>query len=242
MDAPKITLRYFDARGRAQFLRAYFSFRGVDFQDERVPLDPDFSRWLAVRSDRSLTGPMQRLPVLHYDDDLIPETLVIAGFAHRRIGDAEKLSESENLQHDVLLSSVYVDLMLPTGTLIWADLIYRGVDLPALSRSTLERLDRTLVALDRMLGEWNWTERTQQRPVTLADCLLWEVLDQAATVFGPHLALENKPELHRFYAQHPGRERFEELLAAQPCQITGRPGEREAIANIQALLAEAGIA
>src|SRR3982750_4009604 len=37
---PPITLRYFDARGRAQPLRYYFAARGIAYTDERVSLAP----------------------------------------------------------------------------------------------------------------------------------------------------------------------------------------------------------
>jgi hypothetical protein len=231
-----ITLRYFDARGRAQFLRAYMSARGVEFEDERVPLEPDFASWLAIRSDRSVTGPLHRLPVLHYGDRLIPETLVIAHFLHRTFGDEAALSEADNLRHDVILSSAYVDLMYSMGTLLWADLLFKGVELPTLAKSVLERFGRTLAALDQTLTEWRWTETMRERPVTLADCLLWEELDQATLVFGPYLTLDDKPALARFHAEHPARAAFEALLAERPCQITGRPGEADAIAKIHALL------
>jgi hypothetical protein len=56
---PPITLRYFAARGRAQFLRSYFHVRKVAFTDERVPLGSGGagSEWPAVRDDRRLSGP-----------------------------------------------------------------------------------------------------------------------------------------------------------------------------------------
>lgn len=232
----KVTLRYFDARGRAQFLRAYLSARSIEFDDERVPLEPDFASWAAIRTDRSVTGPLNRLPVLQYGGQLIPETLVIAHFLHRTLGDEAVLGDADNLRHDVILSSAYVDLLHSIGTLVWADLLFKGVELPALARNVLERFGRTLAALDQTLAEWSWTETMHGRPVTLADCLLWEELDQATLVFGPHLTLDDKPALARFHAEHPARATFETLLAERPCQITGRPGEADAIAGIQAFL------
>jgi hypothetical protein len=47
-----LTLRYFDARGRAQFLRYYLRVRNIDFTDERVPVEADFASWIRMRDDR----------------------------------------------------------------------------------------------------------------------------------------------------------------------------------------------
>jgi hypothetical protein len=70
----------------------------------------------------------------------------------------------------------------------------------------------------------------------LADCLLWEELDVARVVFGPHWSLEATPTLARFYGDFPARPTCEAMLAEHPCPITARPNEAEAIAKIQAAL------
>ena len=231
-----ITLRYFHARGRAQFIRAFLLVRGVDFVDERIKLD-NFDNWYAIRDDRTRTGPMQKLPVLEHKGRLIPETLVIAAYLHREIGDREQLDEDLNLRHDVLASTSYVDLMMPLGTLIWASLLLGAPDITTPAKNTLERIKRTLTVLDKTLAEWRWVETVGERPVTVADCLLWEELDQAATVFGPHLSFADFPALARFRDEHPARGTFTARLAENPCQLTGRPGEAEEIARIRAAIA-----
>jgi len=233
---PPIRLRYFDARARAQFLRAYLNARDIAFEDERVPLDEGFASWRAIRPDRSRSGPLQRLPVLHFGDELIPETLVIANFLHVRTGDEAALGAQRGRQHEVLISSASGDLLLPVAMLIWADLMYPGVDLAQAARGVCGRVLRTLDALEQAVAEWGWVESMSERPVTLADCLLWEALDQSRTLFGPSLDLATRPNLARLYAEHPARARFESLLAAHPAQITGRPGEPAAIAAVQAAL------
>lgn len=233
MQHPGICLRYFDARARAQFLRGYFAARGVEFRDERVPLEADFSSWAVMRDDRTRTGPMQRLPVLHYGENLIPETMVIARFVHRRLGDEDALDSTQNLRHDVLLSIAYTDITLPIAMLIWSDLLFAGVDLPLFARNSLDRLDRTLAVVETSLAEWGWVAAMGSRPVTIADCLLWEVLDQARTLFGSRLSFADKPQLSALYKECPARGVFEGLLRERACQITGRPGEAAAIAAVQ---------
>ena len=231
-----ITLSYFHARGRGQFIRAFLLVRGIDFVDERIRLD-NFENWYAIRDDRSRTGPLKKLPVLEHKGRLIPETLVIAAYLHRELGDRELFDDELNLRHDVLASTCYVDLMMPLGTLIWASLLFGAPDITTPAKNTLERFKRTLAALDTTLTEWRWADTMAERPVTVADCLLWEELDQAATVFGPHLSFAEFPALANFRDRHPARETFQTLLAENPCQLTGRPGEAEEIARIRAAIA-----
>jgi len=236
---PKITLRYFDARGRAQFLRNYFACRGIEYEDERVPLSADFSEWMAIRGDRSITGPLQRLPILHWNDRMLPETWVIASFLHEQCGDAAVLNESQNLNHQVLVSTLCIDLMLPLGMLIWSERMYPGSDQGAAAKQSFDRIKHYLSVLNTALEEWRWLDESSGRPVLLADCLLWDGLSTAQLVFGEYLRIEDTPTLARFFKECPGRRAFENLLSAHPCQITGTPSEAEVLPRIRARLAEA---
>jgi hypothetical protein len=236
MAHPPITLRYFDARGRAQFLRYYLLARSVRFTDERVPLTADFAAWRAMREDRSLTGPFQKLPVLVFGDKLVAETLTIGAFLHAALGDQASLSAEDNLGHAMLTSSLYQDVMMPLGILLWAEITFAGADLGALAKRTLERLQQHLLAVERTLVEWQWLEQARDRAVMLADCALWEELNVAEQVFAAHLSLDATPALAEFYRGFAARTVCEQLLREQPCPITARPGEAAAIAKIQALL------
>ena len=234
---PPIRLSYFDARARAQFIRAFLAAREIPYEDERVPLDEGFASWMAIRPDRARSGPLQRLPLLHYGDDLIPEGLVIANFLHEVTGDATALGREADRRHAVLLSAGYTDLLMQIAMTIWADLMYPGVDLAKAVASNFGRIQRTLGALDVALADWGWVDAVGDRPVMLADCLLWELLDQAQVLFGPALDLAATPTLERLYVRHPARQTFESLLARKPAQITGRPAEAAAIAEIRKALA-----
>jgi glutathione S-transferase len=236
MQHPPITLRYFDARGRAQFLRYYFRARKVSFTDDRVPLAADFAPWRAMRDDRTRTGPFHKLPVLHWGDRLIAETLMIASFVHEVSGDAGSLSDDDNLRHGMLTSSLYHDVMLPIGTLLWSEFVSPGADVGAVAKRTLERLEQHCRALDQSLGEWRWLDKARNRRVMLVDCLLWEELNSAQQVFGPRLSLASTPMLARFYDDFPARQICEAMLAEHPCPITARPEEAAAIAKIRELV------
>jgi hypothetical protein len=233
------TLRYFSARGRAQFIRYYFLNRQIDFTDEEVALSADFSAWASIRGDRALSGPFQKLPVLHCDGQLVAEMPVIAAFVHREFGDEARLTATENLQHAMLLSSLFGDVMTPVGLLIWLDAVYAGIDLAAAAKRALERLNAQMHNIERTLIEWQWFAHMGNRPIMVADCLLWEELSVLQHVFGPHVPLGSWPELARFYAEFAGRAVCERELTAKPRPVTGRPAEPAAIAKLQQALAAA---
>lgn len=233
-----VTLHYFDARGRAQFLRYYFACRGIDFVDSRVPLSADFSEWAAVRDDRSMTGPFRRLPVLIVDGIQLAETPVIAADVHARFGDSATLGEEANRHHAMLQSSLYVDLMMPFGQLVWADRFYPGLDLAGHLAFMLRRLEAYLATLDEALSDWSWLASLDQRNLMVADCLLWEELDMLETILADAVDLARFPTLATFYRECPGRDTFLQYIAAHPCQFTGRPGESDAITHIRKTLGE----
>jgi glutathione S-transferase len=236
MQTPTITLRYFDARGRAQFLRYYFRARKIPYTDERVPLSADFAAWNELRDDRSRTGPFRKLPVLHWGERMLAETLMIAAFVHEATGDAGGLNDDDNLRHGMLTSSLMIDVNGPLAILLWSDVHFAGSDLAAVAKRTRDRLKQHFQSIEQSLVEWRWNERARGRRVMLADCLLWEALDVVRTVFGPHLSLDETPALAKFYAEFAGRTACEAVLAEKPCQITARPNEAEAIAKIQQVL------
>lgn len=236
-DAPRIVLRYFDARGRAQFMRYYFAARELAYADERVPLSDDFTEWRSIRDDVARTGPFKKLPVLHFGDETVVEALVICAFLHERLGDAKRLSATDNLRHAMLASSLYCDVMIPIGTLIWADLAYSGADVVAVAQATLARLRRHLEVLNATLERWGWLGR--RAPETLAECLLWDQLMNASQVFGKHLGLGDFDALGRFFGDFPARAQCLKILETEPCPITARPGEAELLAAIRGGLDEA---
>lgn len=233
MDQPNITLRYFNARGRAQHLRYYLLVRNIDFADERVAIDNEFAEWIAMRDDDALSGPFQKLPLLRFGKVTVAETLVITSFLHKKLGDAAQLSEQENLRHEMLCSSLYGDVMFPIGMLIWATLLYKGVDIADLSTNVFTRIRSHMTLLDRRLANWRWLDAMQGRPLMLADCLLWEEIDIARVTFGQALDLKNLPTLATFYERYRTGTAFARLLETKPCQITGRPGEEAVLAIIR---------
>jgi glutathione S-transferase len=237
---PTITLRYFDARGRAQPQRYYFAARGIAYTDERVSLTPGGSNpWSEMREDRARVGPFHKLPVLLYGDRSIAETLVINAFLHRALGDEALLSSTENLRHAMLVSSLYNDIVMQVGITLWAEAVYVGLDYPAFVRQVLGRIRGLLGRIDQTLGEWGWTAAARARPPMISDCLLWEELDSLQHVFGEHVGLDNLPTLSRIYLEAQGRAAFQKVLASHPAPVTGRGmvAEAEIIGRIRSYLA-----
>jgi glutathione S-transferase len=238
-EPPPVVLRYFDARGRAQHVRNYFACREIAYADERVALSPGFEAWQAIRGDRAVAGPFHKLPVLHWGDQIVAETSVIYAFLHRSTGDEALLSEGENLRHAMLFSSLYMDVMMPIGILIWADLMFRGLDVAAYAKAALARIRGHFGTLDHTLEEWQWGRNAEKRPVMLVDCTLWEEIDIVRHVFGEHLRLHEFATLSRIYHEAPGRAVFERLIATHPASVTGRglASEGETLAKIRELIA-----
>ena len=235
-DLPAITLRYFDARGRAQYLRYYLRLRKVPFVDDRIPLDENFAAWQKIKHDRDLTGPFLKLPVLHWGDLLLAESQVIHDWLHRKLGDEASMNEQDNLRHAMLSSSCRSELMLPLGMLLWQEVMYPGADLAASAQSSFQRITAHLQILDATLQEWQWFEMLGQRPMMLADCLLWDSLNTSQTVLGSRLEWGATPHLHHFYQECQGASLFQQMLAEQPCQQSGRPQEAAALQRIHAVL------
>lgn len=232
-----IKLRYFDARGRAQFIRYYLRVRNVAFIDERVPLEPDFASWMTIRDDSSLTGPFHKLPVLEIDGLLLAETAVITGYLHERFGDSVALNEATDLRHRQLLSALNDDVTMPIGMLLWAERMYAGLDFPAFTHRTFERLMRSLESIEAALVEWRWLEHSNVRPIMLADCRLWESIDVCRTVFGESLDLSKLPTLEAIHRRFRSRTAFSELLAESPCPISARDDEAAVIERIRSIAA-----
>jgi len=235
---PPIVLRYFDARGRAQFIRHYLRVRDLAYADERLPVGLPFAAWTAMKGDRARAGPFHKLPVLHWGEHAVAETFVIQTFLHRAPGDEASLSERDNLRHAMLYSSLVTDVLTPIAMTIWADLSMPGVDTAAFASATFSRLSGHLSSLERTLEEWRWREMAATRPIMLADCMLWEAVDVVQHVFGEAARLQERQTLARIHAEAPGRDSFAAGLAP-PAAVTGRglASEAQVIPRIRAALA-----
>ncbi len=230
----EITLRYFDVRGRAQFVRGLLTHRDVAFTDQRIHLNEDLSSWRTRdREDRSISGSFQKLPTLEWNGLMVSEILVILNFLHQRLGDAGTLTDERNLQHSMLVSSAFLDLLTPCINLIWSDVFNPGADVPKATAIARGRLELHLKTVDETLSNWSWFVDLNQRNVMAADAVLWEALDVIRETFAGAIKLDGFDTLAAFYERCPGRDTFRSLLEQHPATITARPGEAEALAIIR---------
>jgi len=138
----------------------------------------------------------------------------------------------------MLVSSLYSDVLMTIGILLWSEVMHPGVDFAVVSKRALARLRSYLQRLETTLFEWRWLESATTRPMTIADCLLWDQLDVAEHVFGERsLKLEDWEGLARFRTQFQGRQAGDRLLAERPAPVTARPAEGDVIARIRAVVA-----
>ncbi len=229
-DNSNITFRYFDVRGRGQFVRGLLSHRGVPFTDQRILLSEDLSSWRTRdREDRSISGAFQKLPTLDWDGLMVSEILVILDFLHRQLGDVELFDDERNLRHAMLTSSAFLDLLTPCINLIWSDFLNPGADVAKTTAITRGRLEMHLKTVDETLAGWQWFADMADRPVVAADAVLWEALDVILATFDGGMKLDGYETLAAFYADCPGRDTFRSLIEKQPTTITARPGEAAAL-------------
>ena len=85
------TLKYFNARGRAEVTRLIFAQAGIKYKDERVEFGTE--EWAKLKP----TTPTGLLPVLEVDGKMYPGSVPIARFVAERFGLAGT-NDLENLQ------------------------------------------------------------------------------------------------------------------------------------------------
>lgn len=229
---PAITLRYFNCRGRAQAFRFYLQARKHTFVDARVSISEGFAAWQQIKTQLQLSGPFTRLPILLWGDQQIAETVVIHDWLHHKLGDAAKLTEQENLQHAMLSSSLRSELMTPSAMLLWQELMHPGTDVKNSAAPALKRSVDHLALLEASLLSWHWFDKMKTRPLMLADCLLWEMLDWIDGIFGEAVLWSLLPSLREFHQHNEHAALFRRMLAEHACHYTACPQEADVLGRI----------
>src|SRR5258708_647652 len=150
-----VTLRYFDAQGRAQALRHALSDAGISFDDVRVTL----ATWPPHREDPGFGGLFAALPTLTWDGATVSETLSISSYIARRLGHYDGLEAVEIAQHEAVASCSYLDVVRSLADIIWAPVLYPGADVatttPRLLGWSLGKLGRLSALLpDATSAPW----------------------------------------------------------------------------------------
>ncbi|XP_074646002.1 uncharacterized protein LOC141902256 [Tubulanus polymorphus] len=80
---PKYTLKYFDARARAEISRLLFAQAGVEYEDVRYPMPfDDAEGWAKIKAGI----PFGKVPVLEIDGQTMTQSLAIANYLAKEFG------------------------------------------------------------------------------------------------------------------------------------------------------------
>jgi len=222
-----IVLRYFKIRGRAQPLRHALLDAGVPFDDLHV------SDWQQKKTDPIVGGPYGVLPTLSWGGASISETLPIASFIARRLGHYDGLDDVEIARLEAICSNAFLEVMLRAGDLLWADLLYAGVDLAIAQPRLLARMFDKLGRLEAMTPEAGYY--AGERPL-LADFFAAESFETFGHVIGEERAAKlaaRLPRLSALAARVRARPEIARSWANRPVPFTGRRDEPIALERVK---------
>jgi prostaglandin-H2 D-isomerase / glutathione transferase len=228
----RVTLRYFPVRGRAQALRFALTDAGIDFDDVRVP----FADWPERRLDPAVAGPYRALPTLSWGDVTIAETLPIASFVTRRLGQNDGIDDTTITRREAIISSCYIDVLVQLAALLRADQTYPGADLAQGFRTILSRIVLPkLELLDVHLPDAPWVGG--ERPV-VADFFVADALELVRYLLGPErdAALAQRlPRVSALARRVSERPSLVRAHANRPPRFAARADEESLVAGLRAV-------
>jgi glutathione S-transferase len=240
-EAMTITLRYFDMSGRAQPLRDVLACAGVPFEDLRLSM----ADWSSRRDDPQIAGPHGSLPTLTWNGQTIGETIPIASFLARRLGERDAVDDVSFSLREGVVSSAYLEVIARLGELVWASLIYPGADTQrAFATIVAPRMLAKLERIDAHYADGAALSLPRAKPC-VADFFAREALTLVRRVLGgsreerirarlPHLF-----ELDAWLASQPA---LANARTSRPVAFTARPDEDAVIAALRGVdLSAAGV-
>ncbi len=225
-DAWQPTLRYFACRSRGQALRFALGEAGVEFTDERVPLE-ELDAFRRAADDPAVGGPFGSLPVLAWEGHQLGQTLAIARYLAGRCDPHESEDELARARLDMVAHAAHLDLQVPYSQLLWLPADTGRDRLEAAARLLLEHLGRHLARLERILPEGK-TYFGGNAPA-VADSFVFESLLRGLDVFGRPFTerLERLPGLAALCESMAARPRIAAQCHLMPVAVTASPSEAE---------------
>jgi glutathione S-transferase len=227
----RVVLRYFPVLGRAQALRHCLRDAGVAFEDVRVPL----SEWPRYREDPSLSGAYRALPTLSWAGVVLAETLPIASFIARRLGQYDAASDEVIARREGLCSTTYIDVLHRLADVIRADLTYPGADCGRAFAVVAPRMWQRVQSLERQVPETGWLGG--ESPV-VADFFVAEAFEVLRYVLGPArdaTLSQRVPRLAALARAMRDRPRLAGEFESRPARFTGRPDEDRVVEELRAV-------
>lgn len=231
MSFPKIVLRYFPVCGRAQALRHALTEASVPFEDVRIPV----SDWPNRRLDPQFAGTYRALPTLSWGDTLVSETLPIASFVARRLGQYDGVGDEGIARREAMVSTCFLDVMLRLVEIIRSDTTFPGSDLAQCARNVLPRVMTKLELVDAQIPEGSFAFGA--KPL-VADFFAAESFEALRYTLGPIRdgALRMRfPRLSTITLRIRERAELARAHEMRPARFTARPDEDALLARLQAV-------
>lgn len=226
-----VVLRYFPIVGRAQPLRHALADAAVVFEDVQVSL----AQWSQHKEEPSFAGPYCGLPTLSWGPMMVSETLPIANFLARRLGDYDGLDDERMAHLEAVCSNCYVEVTLRIGEILYADVLYPGGDLASAFPLLLGRMLDKLARLDRQIPEAGWLGG--HKPV-MADFFAAEAVEAMRYLLGPAREeglCSRLPRLAALAQRIRARPAVARAWESRPEQFTSRPDEAAVAERLRAL-------
>ena len=230
MTEPRVTLRYFQCAGRAQPLRLALADAGIAFEDLRVAMD----EWPAHKLTPAFAGPHACLPTLTWNDATVAETLPIASFLAKRLGQYEGLDDEAIALREAVSSTCYIEILTRVAEVVYADGLHPGVDLP---KSFALIGSHMMTKLDRVEANASGDFLFGDEPC-VPDFFAYEALFHLRRTRAPadHAAFAARyPRLHALEARLDARPRFAAEKAKRPTGFTVHPNEEGILASVHAV-------
>jgi glutathione S-transferase len=229
MSTDRIAFRYFDCRGRAQALRDALVDAERPFADDRIQIS---KAWLEMKESPA-AGPFGTLPVLEWGDDVVSETLPVAGYLSRRLGHYQGLDAMGVARLEMVASAAYLDVIFEFTMMIW----FAPPSATASAAGDAEhfakhegRVQRKLERLERMLAARPEAYFGGREPA-VADFFVLEAVDMGRLLFTTRFAdvLEACPRLVQMIGALEQRPAFAKYIGSggRPARLTGMPTEPE---------------
>lgn len=226
-----VVLRYFPIVGRAQPLRHALADAAVAFEDVQASLE----QWSQHKEEPSFAGPYCGLPTLSWGSMMVSETLPIANFLARRLGDYDGLDDERVARLEAVCSNCYVEVTLRLGEILYADVLYPGGDLAVAFPFHIGRMFDKLARLDMQVPEAGWLG---ERKPAIADFYAAEAVEALRYLLGPahEEGLRSRlPRLTALAQRIRARPAIARAWESRPEQFTSRPDEAAVIERLRAL-------
>lgn len=222
-----VTLRYFQCRGRAQPIRHALHDAQVAFQDVQLSL----AEWPQHRKNPEFAGAYLGLPTLTWDDVTVTETLPIASFVAKRLGEYRELTDAEIAFREAVCSNCYLEICLRVGELIWSSAIHTATPPAKVASVFAPRMLSKLEGVDHQLDDRRWLCGAAPG---IADWFATEAYDVMRVLVGSERYAALARRLPKLDA-HAERLRERSQSIARPASFTSRPDEAAALTELRAL-------